>query len=175
MPLQRLAVANPSANTDTALYTFLEAHLVSIIVANKAATELPTLRVTIYAQPAGATLDSQRAYITYNLSLGLGQSFETFRFAVNAGDTVFVRANTDNASFSMTGILQEDGVRPEDLPQVFSNKVLRGNSNNLFYFPTGLTNQRPTNVEPGYVRFNSETQNLEVYTTEGWKIVGWSS
>lgn len=175
MPLQRLAVANPLANTDTAMYTFLDAHLVSVIVTNKANTELPTLRVTIYAEPAGATLDSQRAYITYNLSVGLGQSFETFRFATNPGDTLYVRANTNNASFSMTGILQEDEVRPEDAPQVFRNKVIRGNSNNLIYVASGLSNQRPNNVEPGFIRFNTETQRLEVLTTEGWKIVGWSS
>jgi hypothetical protein len=172
MPLQRLGIANPSANTDTVLATFNNAHLVSVIVANKGLTAVPILRVSIYVIPSGATLETQYSYMTYNLVVGFGVSFETFRFAVNAGDTLYVRASTADASFQCVGVLQEDEVRAEDLPQVFSNKVIRGTSNNLIYLDQGTTAQRPSNVQTGFARFNTDSQNLEVYTLRGWEEVG---
>lgn len=175
MALQRIGIVNPSANVDTVLASFSQAHLVSVIATNKAATSVPVLRVTIYVVPFNAVIENQYAYVTYNLTIGLGQSFETFRFAVNSGDALYVRANTDDASFQCVGIMQDDAIQPEDLPQSFSNKVIRGSNNNLIYLDQGATNQRPGNVDEGYVRYNIETQRLEVYVGLGtWRSLKWS-
>ena len=172
MPLQRLGIVSPSANADTALVNFSAAHLVSVIAANKAPTSLPALRVTIYVVPFGAVLDAQYAYICFNLLIGQGQSFETFRFGVNPGDTLFVRATTDSASFSCVGIQQDDAVQPEDLTQNFSNKVIKSNNNNTIYLDRGTTAQRPGNAEEGFVRYNTEFEELEVLKSSTWELVG---
>ena len=88
MPIVRLGLANPPANTDTALYTSNANYLASVVVANKAVNATPITKVTIYIIPSGAAQASQYVYISSNLTLGVGQSFETFRFALNNGDVV---------------------------------------------------------------------------------------
>jgi hypothetical protein len=41
-------------------------------------------------------------YIVNSLVVGVGQSFETFRFAMTVGYKIWVAASTANASFSAT-------------------------------------------------------------------------
>lgn len=170
MPITRLGLANPSGNTDTALVAFDEPHLVSVIAANKSVVATPLTKVNIWVVPANASIPAQYAYIGYNINLSLGQSFETFRFAVNSGDTLYVRSTNDNVSFSCSGIVQGDAGQPENLVQSFTNKTILGKYNTL-YPDYGTTSERPTNADVGYIRFNTETDNLEVNTSTGWKIV----
>jgi hypothetical protein len=174
MAIVRLGLANPEANTNTLLESFTEPHLVSVIAASKATTVTPLTKVNIYVVPAGATLISQYAYIAYNLEIGLGQSFETFRFAVNAGDTLYVRSTTNTTSFSCNGIVQSNAGLPENISQAFTNKTILGQFNTL-YLDQGTTSQRPSGAGAGYVRFNTETDNLEVKTSENWEVVGTGS
>ena len=172
MPISRLGIANPSANTDTVLAEFDGQHLISVTVANRAVTATPVTRVTIWVVPANATLEAQYSYIAFNLIIGVGQAFETFRFGVLDGDTLFVRASTDNVSFSVSGIVQDDALLARNISETFTNKTIRGSENTL-YLDKGTTAQRPTSVEAGYTRFNTETNNIEVYTTSGtWEVVG---
>lgn len=173
MPLERLGIVNPAANTDTLLETFTEHYLVSVIITNKSPTPTPVTKVSIWAVPFGAVLETQNAYITYNLVVPQGSTFETFRFAVNPGDSLFVRSSTEYASFSSTGILQDDAVTPSDLPQTLTNKVIRG-IDNLIYVDKGTTAQRLESAELGYIRYNTDFNTLEVNTDEGWKTVGWA-
>lgn len=171
MPIQRLGIVNPSANDNAVLAIFDGAHLVSVTVANKAINLTPITKVSIWVVPANAVIESQYAYIAYNLEIPVGSSFETFRFGVIAGDTLYVRSNTNLTSFSCTGIPQEDDVLPQNTAQVFTNKVIRG-VDNILYLDKGTTAQRPGSAEVGYTRFNTETQQLEVRTTSGWDPVG---
>lgn len=171
MPVQRLGVANPATNVDTALVTFSARHLVSVVVSNKATVATPVPKVTIWVIPANAVVATQYAYICYNLSLSLGQSFETFRFGVNAGDVLMVRASTSNISFSCTGIPQEDDALPENIAQTFTNKVIRGVDNTV-YIDKGATAERRGNAEVGYVRYNTDYNYIEVLTENGWEGVG---
>jgi plastocyanin len=170
VPIQRLGVVNPVANLDAPLVVFSSAHLVSVTAANKATTVTPLTKVTIWVVPANATVEAQYAYICYNLGVALGQSFETFRFGVNPGDTLFVRSSTPTTSFSCNGIPQEDGVLSENLPQTFTNKFIRGRDNTIYLDKGTLAERRV--VEEGYVRFNTEFQKLEVKTSTDWEIVG---
>ena len=170
MPITRLGIANPDANVDTSLANFNKPYLVSVIAANKSVTATPLAKVSIWVAPANATIQAQYAYIGFNINLSLGQSFETFRFAVNSGDTIYVKSTVSTVSFSCSGIVQGDAGQPENLTQTLTNKTIFG-VNNTIYLDQGTTAGRPANAGIGYVRFNTETSNLEVKTSTGWKIV----
>lgn len=175
MPIQRLGIANPDANTDVPIANFQGPHLVSVTVTNKAITPTPITRVTIWIQPANAVLTTQFGFITYNLEMPVGTSFETFRFAVNNGDTLYVRSSTNLASFTCSGIPQDDAILPENTAQVLTNKVIRG-VNNTIYLDKGATNERPFSAEAGYIRFNTDFDELEVRLSDGnWQSVGVSA
>ena len=174
MPILRLGIANPVANTDTPLATFSQPHLISVIASSKSATATPLTKVTIWVVPSNAAIQAQFAYIAFNVNLSVGQSFETFRFAVNAGDTLYVKSTVSTVSFSCSGIIQADSGLPENISQTFSNKTILG-ENNTLYLDKGTTAGRPSDVSTGYVRFNTETENLEVKTSSEWEIVGTGS
>jgi plastocyanin len=171
VPIQRLGLANPVANEDIVLYTSNDNYLVSVVVANKAVNATPLTKVAIWVVPSNATIPAQYAYIASNVTIGVGQAFETFRFGINNGDTVYVRSTLALTSFSINGVAQEDSALPVNLAQTFTNKVIRGDNNTL-YLESGTTAQRPASAEVGYVRFNTETENLEVKTTSAWEEVG---
>lgn len=171
MPILRLGLANPPANEDTVLYNATGNHLVSVVVANKAINATPLTKVTIWIVPANATIAAQYAYIASNLNISVGQSFETFRFGLNTGDTVYVRTSVALTSFSINGVPQEDAALPENIAQTYTNKVIRGVDNTI-YLDKGITSERSSSAEVGYVRFNTETDALEVKTSTGWQTIG---
>ena len=171
MPIQRLGLANPLANEDTVLYNASANYLVSVVAANKAINATPLTKVTIWVVPANAVLTTQYAYIASNLTISVGQSFETFRFALNSGDTVYVRTSVPLTSFSINGVAQEDSALPENLSQTFTNKIIRGTENTI-YLDKGTTAERNGSAEVGYIRFNTETDSLEVKTSTGWQTIG---
>lgn len=171
MPITRLGIANPGANVDTVLANFSAPHLVSVIASSRSVTATPLTRVTIWVVPANAAIQAQYAYIAFNINLSVGQSFETFRFAVNAGDSLYVKSTVSTVSFSCSGIVQADSGLPENISQTLSNKTILGTDNTI-YLDQGTTAGRPTDVSVGYVRFNTETNALEVFTSSGWQVVG---
>jgi hypothetical protein len=170
MAITRLGIARPTANDATTLYTFTEHYFVSVIATNVAPTSTPVPRAAIYVVPSGAVSETSYAYVCKNLSIPFGTSFETFRFAVNPGDTLKVQPTTANVAFAAYGILQDDAVGNGDLPQTFTNKIIRG-VNNTIYLDKGNSAQRNPASEIGYVRFNTEYDTLEVRTAAGWKRV----
>ena len=172
MPITRLGLSNPAANTDIALATFSSPHLISVIAASKAVTATPVTKVNIWVVPANATIAAQYAYIGFNIAIGVGQSFETFRFAVNNGDTVYVRSTVSTTSFHCNGIPQSDSGLPENITQTLTNKTISGQYNTL-YVDQGTTAQRSATASIGYIRFNTETSKLEVRTSSGWQIVSY--
>ena len=171
MPILRLGLSNPVANEDVVLYSSNANYLVSVVVANKAINVTPLTKVSIWVVPANATIPAQYAYIASNLTVGVGQYFETFRFGLNSGDTVYVRSSIALTSFSINGVPQEDSAQPENLAQTFTNKVIRGEENTI-YLDKGTTAERSFSAEVGYVRFNTETDALEVKTSTGWQTIG---
>jgi hypothetical protein len=170
MPITRLGIASPAANTATVLYAAGYSTLASVIIANKSTSTSILPKVDIYISPSGATTASQYAYIIANIELQAGQSFETFKFAINATDTVYVKATTANISASLNGIIQSDDFSAGDFPVVFKNKTISGNFNNITV-ESNTTATRPLNPSIGYVRFNTNFDTLEVYTSTGWKAV----
>lgn len=170
MGITRLGVVRPTANTQTLISTFAASHLVSVVCANLALTTSPVLKVDVYVAPLGVSTESGYAYICSNLTIPQGSSFETFRFAVNQGDTIYVKASTGDATFSVYGLLQDDVVGQGDLHQTFTNKTIRG-INNTLYVDIGTTATRRENAEVGYVRYNTEYNKLEIKTPAGWRFL----
>jgi hypothetical protein len=170
MPIIRLGVLTPTANSGLQLISVSNSHLASVVVANTSSQATPLCKVDIWVQPQGASSTNDYAYIASNLTIGVGQSFETFRFALNAQDAIYVKSTVPGTSFSAYGLLQSDDVGPGDFPLVFRNKTLRG-VNNTLYVDKGTTAGRNSEVEVGYIRFNTETDSLEVKTAAGWKTI----
>jgi len=107
MPVTRLGIANPSANTLTTLASVNKGYVASVIIANKGTQ---AGNVTVYVVPTGGTYtDTTTLTIVKNLSVATGQSFETFRFALNTGDSVQVTADTAAFSYSLTAAYEVDG------------------------------------------------------------------
>lgn len=173
MAILRLGVVTPSANSSVQLTGVLNSHLASVVVANTSAQSTPVCKVDIWVQPQNAATTAEYAYIASNLTIGVGQSFETFRFALNPNDSIYVRSTIPGTSFSAYGLLQSEDAGPGDYPIVFRNKTIRG-INNTLYLDKGTTAAREASAEIGYVRYNTDFDALEVKTSTGWKTIAWS-
>jgi hypothetical protein len=170
MAITRLGVANPTANTATILYAANYATLASVIVCNKSLSTSALPDIDIYVVPAGATSALQHGYIVANLEISAGQSFETFKFAVNASDVIWIKSTTSDTSFTVNGLIQADDFTAGDFPITFTNKIISGNTNTIT-LEANTTATRPASAPNGYVRYNTETASLEVKTPTGWKTV----
>ena len=133
MPITRLGLANPAANTITTLVTAQRGYVVAVIIANKTNQ---TVLSSVYLVPTGALYtDATAATIVKDLEIGAGQSFETFRFALNVGDSVQVIGNTAGLSYSVTAAYETDGRQyvnysalAPDLPQIGNIWIKTDNS-----------------------------------------------
>ncbi len=167
MAIVRLGAHTPDANTSYILYNVTTSHLVSVIASNTLLSTATTTKVDIWVVPQGVTVPSGYGYIVSNLELGVGQSFETFKFGISAGDTVFVRSTTAGTSFVIQGMSQDDEYSINDVPITFLNKVIRGNDN-VIYPEVGSTAERPSAAETGYWRYNTDLDYIEFKTPSGW-------
>jgi hypothetical protein len=148
MPVKRLGVASPAAYTNffTELATADVACVASVIIANRGAVEL---NATVYVEPVDSPGNpSSYAYIVNSLVVGVGQSFETFRFAMTVGDKIWVAASTANASFSATVAYESSG------------------RSNIVYQPT-----QPGFPQVGDIWVNSSTNAVGLYTGSGFNTV----
>lgn len=133
MPIIRLGLANPGANSVTTLVTADKGYVASVIVANK---NNQAVTSSIYLVPTGAVYtDATAATIVKDLSIGAGQSFETFRFALNVGDSIVVIGNSAGLSYSVTAAYETDGrqyvnysATAPDLPQIGNLWIKTDNS-----------------------------------------------
>lgn len=98
-----LGQSNPSANTNTTLYTVpanTSAVCSTLVICNQAASAA-TFRVAV--RPAGATLASQQ-YISYDSNLNANDSITlTIGMTLATTDVITVSANTTTVSFNLFG------------------------------------------------------------------------
>ena len=98
-----LGQSNPSATTDTSLYTVpaaTEAIISTITVCNQAATA-GTYRIAV--RPNGASIAKQH-YVAYDVSLpGNASDTLTLGITVDATDVITVRASSADFSFNAFG------------------------------------------------------------------------
>lgn len=106
MGVRRLGISNPSANTNTTIFTSDNQYLLSVIATNKSASS--SAIIDVWVQPSGSTTESQYAYIVKSLPIDAANSYETFRFAVNQNDIVRISSTTASVSFSAYGLIQHD-------------------------------------------------------------------
>ena len=104
MAISRLAISNPSANTDTLLYTRTGSRvaLVSVIATNKS-SDARTIRVWVIPVGQDAT-PANHATIAYNSTISGNNSLETFRFPLQPDDKLYVRVSSADISVSLAGI-----------------------------------------------------------------------
>jgi len=148
MPVKRLGVASPAAYTNafTELATADVACVASVIVANRGGVELSA---TVYVEPVESPGNpSNYVYIVNSLVVGVGQSFETFRFAMAVGDKIWVASTTSNASFSATAAYESSG------------------RSNIIYGST-----QPGFPQVGDIWVNSSSNAVGVYTGSGFNTV----
>lgn len=106
MPVSRIGSANPLTNVETTLVSATKGYVVSVIAANKGSVE-GTCDIAVV--PFAGTLANDGIYITKNLTIGAGQSFETFRFAINLGDTIVVKSSIDFIAYYANGAYENNG------------------------------------------------------------------
>jgi hypothetical protein len=148
MPVKRLGVASPAAfvSTFTELATADVACVASVIVTNKGGVEL---NATIYVEPVESPGNpANYVYLVNSLVVGVGQSFETFRFAMTVGDKIWVAASTANASFSATVAYESSG------------------RSNIVYQST-----QPGFPQVGDIWIDSDTDDVNLYTGFGFNTV----
>jgi hypothetical protein len=167
MAIVRLGAYTPAANTSYVLYNVPTSYLASVIASNTLTSSTTATKVDIWVIPQGVSQVNGYAYITSNLEVGLGQSFETFKFGVNAGDTVMVRSTTAGTSFVIQGMDQNNEYSINNVPITFTNKIIRGNDN-IIYPNIGTTAERPISAEVGYWRYNTDLNYIEFKTPTGW-------
>jgi hypothetical protein len=146
MPIKRLGTETPLANTSIILTTSDVTGVASVIVANKGGI---AAQVTIYVDPFDSGGDpNNRAYIVNALDLAVGQSFETFRFALDVGDKIYIAASTASCAFST----------------------------NIFYETTGRLNviyqaTQPNSPQVGDIWIDSDDQAVRLYTGSGFNLI----
>ena len=106
MPIARLATANPAAavfGSGTDIYTATGTELVSVIATN---TNVETKQIYIYTvAPGDESSPDDWGVITYSLPISGYNTYETFRFAMNVGDTLYV-AGSAGVRYFVQGISQ---------------------------------------------------------------------
>jgi hypothetical protein len=110
LPVKRLGTTTP-AEFNGADYTVLATADVtavcSVITVNKGAVgALVTIAVEPFDTPGS---QFNWSYIVKDLEIGVGQSFETFRFAVAVGDKIYVSSSTATVNFSATAAYEQAG------------------------------------------------------------------
>ena len=105
MAINRLAQSNPAANTDTLLHTSERNAVVSIIATN---TSSSAADVTMWTVPTGAG-SAEYIYHASNTVVPGNNTLETFRFAIEDNDQLYIRSSTAFVSFSLNGIYESNG------------------------------------------------------------------
>ena len=147
MAIRRLGISNPAINTDTIVFTAVNAtYLCSAIITNKAAEE-KTARV--WVRPSGATQASQYGYIVYDVPVPAANAIETHRFAISDGDSIWVRGNSADLSFSVNGIYDSSASIDDHLIDTTNVHGIADTSQLATLSTTNSLNSRLVSIELG--------------------------
>lgn len=147
MAIRRLGISNPAADTNASVFTALNAtYLCSVIITNKAATE-QTARVWVV--PSGATQASQYGYIVYDVPVPSANAIETHRFAISDGDSIWVRGNSADLSFSVNGIYDSSASIDDHILDTQNVHGIADTSQLATLTTTNALNTRLINLELG--------------------------
>jgi hypothetical protein len=147
MPITRLGVHTPLVvNTAVSFAEATTSSVASVIVVNKGNIDAT---VTIYVDPvdSGNAVDA-RSYIVSNLTIQVGQAFETFRFALNVGDEIYASASTLDVTFSANALYENSG------------------RSNIVY-----TAVQPSSPQVGDIWVNSNDDEVNLWTGSSWNPI----
>jgi hypothetical protein len=147
MPITRLGVHTPLVvNTAVSFAEATTSSVASVIVVNKGNIDAT---VTIYVDPvdSGNAVDA-RSYIVSNLTVQVGQAFETFRFALNVGDEIYASASTLDVTFSANALYENSG------------------RSNIVY-----TAVQPSSPQVGDIWVNSNDDEVNLWVGSSWNPI----
>jgi hypothetical protein len=146
MPVKRLGAFTPNANTNYLLATTDVPGVSSVIVTNLGNTSSLT---TVYIDPANSGGDpNARAYIVSDLDVSASNTYETFRFALELNDKIFVESSTGSVAFSASLAFEQSGRA------------------NVIYEPI-----QPGFPQVGDIWVNSLNDDVNLYTGTGFNTV----
>ena len=147
MPVKRLGILTPvAANTFYVLGTADVASVASVIIANRGGVDAV---VSVYVDPAtSGGAEDQRGYIVSDVTVAVGQSLETFRFALEVGDVIYVKSTTTTVSFSSNVLYEASG------------------RSNILY-----ASVEPTAPQVGDIWIDSDTEDVKFYNGSAWNTV----
>lgn len=107
MAITRLAVSNPSADTDTLIHTASRSSIASVIATNKGTVGA---EISVWVIPSGQDAAPENwVHIASNVPMDAGNTMETFRFPVVTSDKIYINASTANVSFSLNSLYEANG------------------------------------------------------------------
>lgn len=102
--IQRLASFNPSVSASPhLLFTSDGTYVCSVIFTNRGDD---VANVSLWVDASNISPENEVAHILSNLPIEPQDAYESFRFAINSDDYVYVESNTASVSFSIFGINQ---------------------------------------------------------------------
>jgi hypothetical protein len=177
MAVRRIGSATPEASTDLLLASAGNTGISSVIAAN---TSTVDAFVSIWVKPGGAVTPDFYAYVAANISLGATQTFETFRFALEEGDELFVSSTVEGVNFSATLVYETAGSTNVSVSPIQPNArqvgdIWLNSANDAFAIWTGSTwayVAEATPAGPQGPTGPSGTQGIQGINAVGFQLLG---
>lgn len=171
MPITRLGISNPAANTNVEIHQANRAYIASIIATNKGTQSAEfDVWVVPYTQDANP---SAWFYVTKGISIASGNSIETFRFPISGLDKVYVRATTANVSFSLSALYETSSrnsvlIQSSQPPGPQAGDIWFDTDNNriLIWNENDLVWEEPTTAEVDDLRSDLTALDARVVSLE---------
>jgi len=101
--LRRLSTYNSISASPHLLFNSDGVYICSVIAANKGDDQA---EISLWINPGNLSVPDEQGYVLSNLQIDPNDAYESFRFAINSADALYVEANTSSVSFNMFGINQ---------------------------------------------------------------------
>jgi hypothetical protein len=187
MAVSRFANAKPLAGTNTLLWEADRQALVSVVAVNIGGTT----KISAYVDPSDEPPAANIYYID-EVSLKNRDTFETFKLAINVGDSIYVSSESGDVSFFTNGIYDKNGtvdihvgdqapISPVSIGTIWINETDPNNVRVQFYSGTEegfldagtkgtfeVFDAPPEDPDEGNVWFNSSDGRFYVYYDNFW-------
>jgi hypothetical protein len=187
MAVSRFANAKPLAGTNTLLWEADRQALVSVVAVNIGGTT----KISAYVDPSDEPPAANIYYID-EVPLKNRDTFETFKLAINVGDSIYVSSESGDVSFFTNGIYDKNGtvdihvgdqapISPVSIGTIWINETDPNNVRVQFYSGTEegfldagtkgtfeVFDAPPENPDEGNVWFNSSDGRFYVYYDDFW-------
>ena len=101
--LRRLSTYNSISASPHLLFNSDGVYICSVIAANKGDDQA---EISLWINPGNIGLPEEQGHVLSNLQIDPNDAYESFRFAINNADALYVESSTSSVSFNMFGINQ---------------------------------------------------------------------